>query len=71
MNDKLLGYLGAVDEDLSEFIMENLQERRSPQEMADGLEPVSPDPRDIKLKVSGASRRFYPIGHAAVETNGV
>jgi RNA-binding protein 25 len=42
VNNKLDEYLGEVDKDLADFIMENIAERNKPDTMVDGLEPVSP-----------------------------
>lgn len=41
VNSKLVEYLGEVDQDLADFIMENIAERKRPDAMVEGLEPVS------------------------------
>lgn len=41
VNSKLEEYLGEVDKDLADFIMENITERNRPDTVVDGLEPVS------------------------------
>lgn len=42
VNSKLEEYLGEVDKDLADYVMENISERSKPDTMVDGLEPVSP-----------------------------
>ena len=34
-------FLGEVDEDMVDFILENLRDRKGPQDVIEGIEPVS------------------------------
>lgn len=40
MQDKIDGFLGEVDEDLVDFCVEHVREKKGPDELVDGLEPV-------------------------------
>lgn len=37
----MTGFLGEVDEDLGDFVIEHIREKKGPDELVKGLEPVS------------------------------
>ena len=44
MRNKMKDLLGEVDEDLAEFVLEHLRDRKGPDDLVDGLEPVRESP---------------------------
>ena len=40
VKDKMRDFLGEVDEDLADFVLENIRDKKAPEELVDGLEPV-------------------------------
>lgn len=42
MGDKIKASLGEADEDLLDFVLENIRDHKRPNDIIDGLEPVSP-----------------------------
>jgi RNA-binding protein 25 len=41
VTDKIKASLGDPDEDLVDFVLENIRDRKRPEDIIDGLEPVS------------------------------
>lgn len=41
VRNKMKDLLGEVDEDLADFVLEHLRDKKGPDELVDGLEPVS------------------------------
>lgn len=41
MHEQMREYIGEVDEDLAEFVIEQVKARKGPDDFVDGLEPVS------------------------------
>ena len=42
VGDKIKASLGEADEDLLDFVLENIRDHKRPNDIIDGLEPVSP-----------------------------
>jgi len=42
VSDKIQEFLGDVDQDLVDFVLENIREKKRPDDVVDGLEPVCP-----------------------------
>jgi hypothetical protein len=41
VGEKIKSSLGEVDEDLVDFVLENIRDRKRPEDIIDGLDPVS------------------------------
>ena len=41
VGDKIKASLGEADEDLLDFVLENIRDQKRPNDIIDGLEPVS------------------------------
>ena len=64
----MTGFLGEVDADLGDFVLEHLRDKKRPDDLVDGLEPVRPTTcgASVLTVSSGTCRRSFDLRHPAL-----